>query len=114
MATKRIGIRSRLAVSRAMTTLIEGRYWPESLQPRNTYTRRHDDADGQRGVDQELAISIGHDGDAWVLTHGVSLRFRTHAGGGQSLRVRNALIVLAEAIRRDNEQCPQDGVAVDG
>jgi hypothetical protein len=100
---------SPLAVARAMTTLLEGAYWPSTLEPHSAYVRRHDDTDGKRGPDQDLTVTIGPDGDAW-LTAGLSgdaLRFRTLGGGGQSTRVRNALLVLAEAIRRDNAEHPQ-------
>lgn len=100
-------IRSPLAVARAMNTLIEGSYWPSTLGPGECHRRRQDDTDGETGPDQDLAVSIGPDGDMWVLMPGASLRFRSWAGGGQSLRVRNALLVLAEAIRRDNEARPQ-------
>ena len=46
------------------------------------------------------------DGDAWI---GIDvrnfLRFRMPlCGGGQSPRTRNALLILAEAIRLDNEE----------
>jgi len=99
---------TRLSVQRAMNTLIEGAYWPQSLEPRSHHTRRHDDTDGQRDTQQDLTISIGPDGDAWVVVAGAPpLRFRTMAGGGCSLRVRNALLVVAEAIRRDNADRPQ-------
>lgn len=91
-----------------MNTLIEGTYWPATIDTRVSYSRRHDDTDGKPGPDQELAVTFGQDGDAWLLLPGMqSLRFRTWAGGGHSLRVRNALLVLAEAIRRDNAEIPQ-------
>ncbi len=95
-----------LAVSRAMNTLIEGAYWPRSLATMRTYTRRQDDTDGETTAKHDLDVTIGIDGDMWVQAPRL-LRFRTGAGGGGSLRVRNALLVLAEAIRRDNEECPQ-------
>jgi len=109
MARSSLKVPTPLAVSRAMNTLLEGSYWPATLGARDTHTRRQDDTDGQRGPDQDLSVSIGPDGDMWVVlpSSAQSLRFRTAAGGGQSLRVRNALMVLAEAIRRDNEDCPQ-------
>lgn len=97
-----------LSVSRAMNTLIEGAYWPASLATRIEYARRHDDTDGQTGHDQNLSVMVGPDGDCWLRAgEGNVLRFRTYAGGGQSMRVRNALLVLAEAIQRDNEERPQ-------
>lgn len=33
-----------------------------------------------------------------------SLRYRNYAGGGQSLRVHKALMILALAIKMDNEE----------
>ncbi|MDO8415216.1 MAG: hypothetical protein Q7S87_03270 [Agitococcus sp.] len=99
---------SPLSVSRAMNTLIEGSYWPQTIDIRTSYSRRHDDTDGKTGSEQEITVAIGVDGDAWVMLPGMtSLRFRTWVGGGSSLRVRNALLVLAEAIRRDNAERPQ-------
>lgn len=98
-----------LSVRRAMNTLIEGAYWPASLTTQNLYVRRQDDTDGSTDAEHTLGVAFSPDGDAWVdLPGGAhSLRFRTWAGGGQSPRVRNALLVLAEAIRRDNEEQPQ-------
>ena len=97
------------SMSKAMDHLLEGGYWPHTLETRHAYTRRHDDTDGEMGEDQELTVTFGPDGDAWVVLPQSlkSLRFRTLSGGGKSLRVRNALLVLAEAIRRDNEDSPQ-------
>lgn len=106
----RIRIPSPLSVSRALNTLLEGSYWLPSLTVRTGYSRRQDDTDGDRGPAQTLTVALGPDGDAWVLQpppNSPDFRFRTHAGGGQSPRVRNALLVLAEAIRRDNEDRPQ-------
>lgn len=100
---------SPLAVSRAMNTLLEGAYFPPSLQANYAYTRRHDDTNGEVTPDHDLTVIMSEDGDTWVDLPGRlhTLRFRTYFGGGQSLRVRNALVILAEAIRRDNEERPQ-------
>lgn len=97
-----------LSVSRAMNTLLEGAYWPQTLEANRMYHRRHDDTDGKRDPSQDLQVAIRPDGDVVVATgYGEFLRFRTWAGGGLSLRTRNALLVLAEAIRRDTEERPQ-------
>lgn len=91
-----------------MNTLLEGAYWPTSLSARETYRRRHDDNDGDLSSSQDLKVTVGADGDVWTSARDSdSLRFRTWAGGGASPRVRNALLVLAEAIRRDNADRPQ-------
>lgn len=82
--------------------------WPENLRSNESYVRMHDDHDGT--FDGMLHVTIGPDGDAWVKTTGTkqcqSLRFRTHGGGGSSLLVRNALVLLAEAIRLESEHVP--------
>lgn len=95
-------------VERAMNVLLEGSYWPASLEAKVAYSRRHDDTDGDTSADQNLTVMFGLDADGYV-TNGwaQTLRFRESFGGGQSPRVRNALLVLAEAIRRDNEAFPQ-------
>jgi hypothetical protein len=97
-----------LAILRAQNTLLNGAYWPKTLEAMTAYSRRHDDTDGLRTVDQYLSVTIGIDGDPWVHVGATSLRFRTYCGGGKSLNTRNALLLLAEAIRRDNEISPQN------
>lgn len=98
-------------VERALNTLLEGHYPPPAglrANPSRVYERRHDDTDGERGQDQYLTVMFSVDGDAWLTQgFGQSLRFRKGEGGGQSVRVQRALMVLAEAIRRDNEEWPQ-------
>lgn len=113
-ATKGVPTPTPLAVNRAMNTLLEGAYWPSSLATQTCYWRRQDDTDGDTGSKQNLSLAFGNDGDAWVILPGfTSLRFRTFFGGGSSLRTRNALLVLAEAIRRDNESQPQSKAGQD-
>ncbi len=91
------------AVTSSLDVLLESVFWPKSLSIGAAYSRVHDDCDGQRGAEHELTVVIGRDGDLHVLQCGeISLRFREPFGGGASPRVRNALLVLAEAIRRDN------------
>lgn len=63
-------------------------------------------------IDGTLQVSLSVDGDSWIKTYQKnplsSLRFRVeHGGGGQSPRVRQALIILMMAIKRDNEYRPQ-------
>lgn len=101
-----------LAIARAQNTLLNGAYWPQGLETRKCYSRRHDDTDGQTNPAQDLEVTFGPDGDAWVTVAGAPpLRFRTHAGGGGSWNTRNALLLLAEAIKRDNEERPQPATA---
>lgn len=91
------------AVESSLDVLLESMFWPKSLSFGSAYSRIDDDCDGQRGPEHALTVVIGQDGDLHVLQCGDnSLRFREPFGGGASPRVRNALLVLAEAIRRDN------------
>ncbi|TAL49439.1 hypothetical protein EPN83_00835 [Patescibacteria group bacterium] len=94
--------------------LLEGHFWLSALQPNIIYRRRSDDTDG---LDSTLGVSFSQDSDGWIdiisdidpesgdrhFTH----RFRVPLiGGGRSPRVRNALLVLALAIKLDNEELP--------
>lgn len=98
----------RLEPERAVARVLEPDYWLPSLEVRRCYSRRQDDTDGQRDYTQNLDVMIGPDGDCWLTAGGgQTLRFRTWAGGGMSVRTRQALMVLAEAIRLDNEDRPQ-------
>jgi hypothetical protein len=114
--THKILTPSRHQVAVALNTLIEGSYWPDSISTNTTYVRRQDDTDGERSSEHDLVVHIGCDGDAWVRAGGSlrTLRFRNCFGGGWSVRVRNALLVLAEAIRRDNEARPQPLNEIEG
>ena len=79
--------------------------WPEGLEARTRYERLHDDHDGTgKG---SVVVVIGDDWDEWGDVTGKrpceSLRYRTRTGGGHSTRIRNALLMLAYAIKLDNE-----------
>lgn len=87
--------------------LLSGSFWPEKLVAGTRYARVHDDCDGD--MSQQLSVVIGEDGDAWIAVDAPdrTARFRMpFTGGGASPRVRTALVVLAEAIRLDNIDCP--------
>ena len=84
--------------------LEDGLAWPQELATDCLYTRLHDDHDGTgQGT---LSVQFNGVGDAYVVTdlpHGEPLRFRTSGGGGNSVRVRNALMLLALACKWDSE-----------
>ena len=88
--------------------LLNSLFWLPTLSSAESYARTHDDCDGDRT--QKLHVFFSDDGDAWVAVRGEplgSLRFRVpFIGGGASPRVRTALMLLAEAIRLDNEEHP--------
>lgn len=100
---------SQAELEASLHTLLEGDFWIRDLSPDETYARLQDDTDGDRSAKNQLQVHVASDGDLHVFLpySNESLRFRSYFGGGASPRVRNALIVLAEAIRRDNEDCPQ-------
>jgi hypothetical protein len=86
--------------------------WPPSLDTHTTYMRFEDDS-----PQGSVSVQFTPDGDSWIMILGgdpdpkefkMSFRFRTYGGGGQSLRVRKALLALALAIKWDNEDHPQD------
>ena len=87
--------------------ILETPFWPQELEPNVNYQRLHDDHDGEYvGIVNVLFDPMG---DAYLMVDKAyqSLRFRTWEGGGMSLRVRNALLILAMAIKMDNEDRPQ-------
>jgi hypothetical protein len=86
--------------------LLEKPFWISTLETMKGYSRLHDDHDGTyRG---SIYVQFGRDGDAHILSDSeAGLRFRMpEIGGGMSPRVRNALMILAEAIRLDNQERP--------
>jgi len=94
-------------LARSLDTVLETVWWPQSLHAEQALSRVHDDCDGD--LSQTLMVYLGRDLDVHVgMGHALeTLRFREPMGGGMSPRVRNALLVLAEAIRRDNELIPR-------
>lgn len=95
-------------VLRRVRDLLENPFWLPSITPYEQYARTHDDCEGDRS--QQLVVGFSEDGDAWVSIEGEplgALRFRVPMiGGGLSGRTRSALMILAEAIRLDNEERP--------
>ncbi len=96
--------------SEVLRAILERPFWPRQLDTGTSYTRLGDDTSG------ELTVAIAADADAWIAVFskpdpeefGLSHRFRSGFGGGESERVRNALLVLALAIKLDNLERPQD------
>ena len=99
--------------------VLETPFWFPTLETDTDYARLHDDHDGT--CEGSLHVHIDRMGDVFVHIQsrtresgGFSpefrmtdhLRFRIHGGGGMSQRTRSALMILAEAIRLDNEEVP--------
>lgn len=92
--------------AKTIKKLVEDHFWPETIEANVTYSRQHDDTDGE--PTGHLLVTIDKMGDVYVgIDAGPWLRFRTWGGGGRSHRTRTALTVLAEAIRLDNEEDPK-------
>ena len=79
--------------------------WRE-IPSRQTQSRIEDDS-----IEGRICVTFTEDGDAWVAVvpdpHELkrTLRFReASTGGGKSERVRKALMILALAIKADNEE----------
>ena len=98
-------------IEQVVRKILEKPFWLESLRAENVFVRQHDDHHGtSEGL---LSLKISCNGDVCITTSnlpGRSLMFRTIDGGGQSERVRNALIILALAIKIENEKDPQNGL----
>lgn len=95
----------KIATQPEMRRCIEFPSWPEGLEASHIYQRQHDDTDGAE--DGHVCVVIAGDGDAWVSTDAPgapALRYRTHQGGGGSVRTRNALMLLAYAIMLDEKE----------
>ncbi|PKM47063.1 MAG: hypothetical protein CVV05_01350 [Gammaproteobacteria bacterium HGW-Gammaproteobacteria-1] len=90
-------------------------HWPEGLEAGVVYKVPCDDKGRNGGA--WLKVYVANDGDVHMsmqewehIPEGEpdpipSIRIRTLFGGGHSLRTRQALLWLADAIRRDNEEC---------
>ena len=104
-------------------------HWPEGLQSRTFYEIPCDD-DGHL-LKSTMKVMIAEDGDVHVSMQRFmddpkqlppdlkphetmdpfpSVRIRTLAGGGRNTRTRQALLWLAEAIRLDNIDNPENDI----
>lgn len=87
---------------KAIETVLSMMYWPKQLKTNTEYFRVQDDCDGD--MNNGLSVTIDVMGDVWIQTTSLC-RFRMiSGGGGLSPAVRNALLVLAMAIEKDNKE----------
>jgi hypothetical protein len=91
-------------------------HWPDGLEQDKTYQIACDDK-GHSGSCW-LRVIVASDADVYVVMQDweridvpgsqprtvPSVRVRTRQGGGRNHRTRQALLWLADAIRRDNEE----------
>jgi hypothetical protein len=92
--------------------VLETPFLPDEIVAEKCYFRTHDDCDGNKH--EGVSVTITPDGDAWVETRCKSFsscRYRMPMlGGGNSPRVRNALLLLAVAIKLDNDASKESEV----
>jgi hypothetical protein len=98
----------RESLQKRIDAILSEPFWPPNLKTDVAYTSTHDDNDGDIKSGY-LTVMFSCDGDAWIETYGQhSLRFRMPIlGGGAFPKIRNALLLLAEAIR-------QEGISPEG
>ena len=88
----------------AIAELLGRDFFPETLEHVVSYSAQTDDTDGDEGVGI-LSVTFGPDGDAHVnIGFREQCRFRTYHGGGHHPKVRTALMILAEAMRLEQEE----------
>lgn len=78
-------------------------FYPKKVETRKNMQTTHDDNDGEP-LSGFIDICVSEQGDVFIKTFhkGIGyLRFRTMLGGGKFLKIRNALLILAEAIRQE-------------
>ncbi len=82
--------------------ILESPFWLDEIQPTVVYQTEDDDSPPDEAW---LQVVFSIDGDAWVakITDSPikSIRKRTYAGGGKDLRTRQALMILAYAMKLD-------------
>jgi hypothetical protein len=97
----------RNQIVKIVDQILESNFWIHGLRTNYFYQRPQDDHDGdpQKGI---LGVCMDQSGDAHIsVGNHESSRFRMPGGGGgNSPRVRIALMILARAIQEDNEDHP--------
>ena len=95
---------NRIKLQKRINKILSDPIWPPNLKTGLTYSTTHDDNEGD-SLSGFLSVWFTCDGDAWIKTESKnrsSLRFRMPlCGGGHYPKIRNALLLLAEAIRQE-------------
>ena len=86
--------------------ILETPFWIEGIESNILYETEDDDSPPGEAF---LKIVFSTDGDAWVSKFTgnnsmKSIRKRTHQGGGRDSRTRLALMILAYAMKLDDEE----------
>jgi len=95
-------------VEQVIKELLDLPFWPPGINTDEIYRAQTDDTDGKPEYGW-LMVQFSCDGDAWVSQSATErgmpddIRFRMPCGGGRHLRVRNAICILAMAMKLDME-----------
>lgn len=95
--------KSRDLVQRDIQALLRAHFWPETLDPSKLYRIQGDDQDGRQDTNW-IRIAFGDSGDVALIDEDTKVGFTIepqYGGGGRFPLVRNALLIMAEAIRLD-------------
>ena len=91
-------------VSKQIKGILESPFWLGEIKSNIVYQTEDDDSPPNEAW---LQVVFSGDGDAWVakITDSPikSIRKRTYAGGGRDHRTRQALMILAYAMKLDAE-----------
>lgn len=98
---------TRENVDQVIRELLDFPFCLRNLEAMTPYRVQTDDTDGSPTYGW-LSVVISPDSDVHLRTTSQDglpdeIRFRTYFGGGKHLRARNAVLILAEAIRLENE-----------
>ena len=92
-----------MTIEKRIEDILNTPFWLKGIDTETRYFRTQDDCDGD--MLSGMSVSFSPDGDAWIdtTTNYGSCRFRMPGGGGLSPRTRVALMILAKAIKMDEE-----------
>lgn len=93
-----------MSKSEQIKDILESPFWLNEIETNVAYQTEDDDSPPGEA---QLQVVFSIDGDAWVakMTDSpiTSIRKRTFAGGGRDHRTRQALMILAYAMKLDAE-----------
>ncbi len=93
-----------MSKSEQIKDILESPFWLDEIETTVVYQTEDDDSPPNEAW---LQVVFSIDGDAWVakMTDSPikSIRKRTYAGGGRDHRTRQALMILAYAMKLDAE-----------
>ena len=99
-------MKKELTTSEKVKQFLDDIGWIETIHSGEVYETEDDDSETGKG--NLLLVQFTPDGDAWInkITdpNFKSIRKRTEIGGGHDYYTRKAIMILAEAMRLDEEK----------